>query len=241
MKKFVLLVFILTSFGFSQSQTQIDSLQQILKDWANLNRYKNENAKLVLTGSNKNRIVFMGNSITEEWKRFQPEFFSDNKYINRGISGQTTPQMLIRFRPDVIDLRPTAVVILAGINDIAENTGPSTVKMIAGNIISMAELAESNGIKVIISSILPASGFSWSPIHDPPPKILAINTIIKNYAEKNGMTYLDYYSSMVNDQEGLKKEYGLDEVHPNKKGYEIMSILVEKAITETLSLDHNKK
>ena len=241
MKKFVLLVFILTSFGFSQSQTQIDSLQQILKDWANLNRYKNENAKLVLTGSNKNRIVFMGNSITEEWKRFQPEFFSDNKYINRGISGQTTPQMLIRFRPDVIDLRPTAVVILAGINDIAENTGPSTVKMIAGNIISMAELAESNGIKVIISSILPASGFSWSPIHDPPPKILAINTIIKNYAEKNGMTYLDYYSSMVNDQEGLKKEYGLDEVHPNKKGYEIMSILVEKAIAKMLSLDHNKK
>ena len=211
------------------------------QDWPNLNRYKNENAKLILTDSNKNRIVFMGNSITEEWKRFQPEFFSDNKYINRGISGQTTPQMLIRFRPDVIDLKPTAVVILAGINDIAENTGPSTVKMIAGNIISMAELAESNGIKVIISSILPASGFSWSPIHDPPPKILAINTIIKNYAEKNGMTYLDYYSSMVDDQEGLKKEYGLDEVHPNKKGYEIMSILVEKAITETLSLDHNKK
>ena len=241
MKKFVLLVFILTSFGFSQSQTQIDSLQKILKDWANLNRYKNENAKLILTYSNKNRIVFMGNSITEEWMRFQPEFFSDNKYINRGISGQTTPQMLIRFRPDVIDLKPTAVVILAGINDIAENTGPSTVKMIAGNIISMAELAESNGIKVIISSILPASGFSWSPIHDPPPKILAINTIIKNYAEKNGMTYLDYYSSMVDDQEGLKKEYGLDEVHPNKKGYQVMSMLVEKAIANMLSLDHNKK
>ena len=241
MKKFVLLVFILTSFGFSQSQTQIDSLQQILKDWANLNRYKNANAKLILTNSNKNRIVFMGNSITEEWKRFQPEFFSDNKYINRGISGQTTPQMLIRFRPDVIDLKPTAVVILAGINDIAENTGPSTVKMIAGNIISMAELAESNGIKVIISSILPASGFSWSPIHDPPPKILAINTIIKNYAEKNGMTYLDYYSSMVDDQEGLKKEYGLDEVHPNKKGYQVMSMLVEKTIANMLSLDPNKK
>jgi len=241
MKKIVLLVFLLRSFGFSQSQTQVDSLQKILKDWANLNRYKNENAKLILTYSNKNRIVFMGNSITEEWMRFQPEFFSDNKYINRGISGQTTPQMLIRFRPDVIDLRPAAVVILAGINDIAENTGPSTVKMIAGNIISMAELAESNGIKVIISSILPASGFSWSPIHDPPPKILAINTIIKNYAEKNGMTYLDYYSSMVDDQEGLKKEYGLDEVHPNKKGYQVMSMLVEKAIANMLSLDHNKK
>ena len=241
MKKFVLLIFILTSFGFTQSQIQIDSLQQILKDWANLNWYKNENSKLILTNSNHNRIVFMGNSITEEWKRFQPEFFSDNKYINRGISGQTTPQMLIRFRPDVIDLSPTAVVILAGINDIAENTGPSTVKMIAGNIISMTELAESNGIKVIISSILPASGFSWSPIHDPPPKILAINTIIKNYAENNGMTYLDYYSSMVDDQKGLKKEYGLDEVHPNKKGYEVMSILVEKAIQKTLSLDHNKK
>jgi len=211
------------------------------QDWPNLNRYKNENVKLILTDSTKNRIVFMGNSITEEWKQFQPEFFSDNKYINRGIGGQTTPQMLIRFRPDVIDLKPTAVVILAGINDIAENTGPSTVKMIADNIISMAELAESNGIKVIISSILPASGFSWSPIHDPPPKILAVNMIIKNYAEKNGMTYLDYYSAMVDNQQGLKKEYGLDEVHPNKKGYEVMSFLVEKAIAETLSLDHNNK
>ena len=211
------------------------------QDWPNLNRYKNENVKLILTDSNKNRIVFMGNSITEEWKQFQPEFFSDNKYINRGIGGQTTPQMLIRFRPDVIDLKPTAVVILAGINDIAENTGPSTVKMIADNIISMAELAESNGIKVIISSILPASGFSWSPIHDPPPKILAVNMVIKNYAEKNGMTYLDYYSAMVDNQQGLKKEYGLDEVHPNKKGYEVMSFLVEKAIAETLSLDHNNK
>ena len=215
--------------------------QDYNQDWTNLNRYKNENVKLILTDSNKNRIVFMGNSITEEWKQFQPEFFSDNKYINRGIGGQTTPQMLIRFRPDVIDLKPTAVVILAGINDIAENTGPSTVKMIADNIISMAELAESNGIKVIISSILPASGFSWSPIHDPPPKILAVNMIIKNYAEKNGMTYLDYYSAMVDNQQGLKKEYGLDEVHPNKKGYEVMSFLVEKAIAETLSLDHNKK
>jgi len=213
----------------------------IAQDWPNLNRYKNENAKLILTDSIKNRIVFMGNSITEEWKRFQPEFFADNKYINRGIGGQTTPQMLIRFRPDVIDLRPTAVVILAGINDIAENTGPSTVKMIADNIISMAELAKSNGIKVIISSILPASSFSWSPIHDPPPRILAVNTIINNYAEKNGVTYLDYYSAMVDDQQGLKKEYGLDEVHPNKKGYKIMSILVEKAIAKTLSLDHNKK
>ena len=211
------------------------------QDWPNLNRYKNENVKLILTDSNKNRIVFMGNSITEEWKQFQPEFFSDNKYINRGIGGQTTPQMLIRFRPDVIDLKPTAVVILAGINDIAENTGPSTVKMIADNIISMAELAESNGIKVIISSILPASGFSWSPIHDPPPKILAVNMIIKNYAEKNGMTYLDYYSAMVDNQQGLKKEYGLDEVHPNKKGYQVMSMLVEKAIVNMLSLDHNKK
>ncbi len=183
----------------------------------------------------------MGNSITEGWSNFLPEFFAGKNYINRGISGQTTPQMLIRFRPDVIDLKPRAVVILAGINDIAENTGPSTVKMIADNIISMAELAQSNGISVIISSILPASDFNWNSGINPPSQILAINKIIKNYAEKNGMTYLDYYSSMVNDQEGLKEEYGVDSVHPNKAGYEIMSILVDQAIAETFNLNRKKK
>ena len=150
------------------------------QDWANLNRYSAQNSELDPPATNENRVVFMGNSITEGWSNFLPEFFAGKNYINRGISGQTTPQMLIRFRPDVIDLKPRAVVILAGINDIAENTGPSTVKMIADNIISMAELAQSNGISVIISSILPASDFNWNSGINPPSQILAINKIIKN-------------------------------------------------------------
>jgi len=210
------------------------------QDWANLKQYTMVNKKLEAPEPNENRVVFMGNSITEGWSTFLPEYFSGKNYINRGISGQTTPQMLIRFRPDVIDLKPSAVVILAGINDIAENTGPSTVKMITDNIVSMAELAESNGIKVILSSILPANDFTWSPDLNPPPKILAVNAFLKKYAKKNGMTYIDYYTAMVDEQEGLKKEYGDDGVHPNKKGYKIMSILVEHAIVETLDLNQSK-
>ena len=135
----------------------------ICQDWANLNRYHSENEKLGKPLIHEDRIVFMGNSITESWSIIQPEFFNNRPYINRGISGQTTPQMLIRFRPDVIDLDPSLVLILAGINDIAENTGPSKVENIAGNIISMAELAKSNGIEVIICSILPAKDFPWNP------------------------------------------------------------------------------
>jgi len=177
----------------------------------------------------------MGNSITESWSVYQPEFFEGKSYINRGISGQTTPQMLIRFRPDVIDLKPQIVVILAGINDIAGNTGPSTEKMIVDNIISMAELAKSNSIDVIICSILPANDFSWSQNQNPSPKILAVNQALKKYSKINGMVYLDYYTSMVNEQEGLIKDYGLDSVHPNKKGYQVMSKLLEKKIIEILN------
>ena len=143
--------------------------------------------------------------------------------------------MLIRFRPDVIDLNPKVVVILAGINDIAENTGPSTVKMISDNIISMADLAKINGINVIISSILPAKSFPWNPGINPPPKISAVNKIIEQYAKENGMIYLDYYSSMVDKNNALIEDYGSDSVHPNKKGYKVMSVLAEKAIYKILN------
>ena len=143
--------------------------------------------------------------------------------------------MLIRFRPDVIDLKPQIVVILAGINDIAGNTGPSTEKMIVDNIVSMAELDKSNSIDVIICSILPANDFSWSQNQNPSPKILAVNQALKKYSKINGMVYLDYYTSMVNEQEGLIKDYGLDSVHPNKKGYQVMSKLLEKKIIEILN------
>ena len=164
------------------------------QDWPNFNRYRQDNYQVGMPSEDENRIVFMGNSITEGWSVTYPEFFDGKPYINRGISGQTTPQMLVRFRADVIDLKPKAVVILAGTNDIAGNTGPSTVKMIADNIFSMAELAKEHNILVIISSVLPVYQYSWIEQElNPVPIISRLNAIIKNYALKNGHTYLDYY------------------------------------------------
>ena len=214
--------------------------QENKNDWPNLNRYQKDNAVIGKNNKNGPRVVFMGNSITEGWDWHYPQFFKNNKnYYNRGISGQTTPQMLIRFRQDVIDLDPDIVVILAGINDIAENTGPSTVKSITDNIISMSELAIANDIKVIISSILPASDFPWRPQISPPFKILKINSILQAYALKNNMIYLDYFSEMFDGKNGLIKEYGADTVHPNKVGYLVMSKLVNEAISQSLAQDRN--
>ena len=155
--------------------------ESVKQDWPNLEYYRSKNLELSSPAKNEKRVVFMGNSITEGWSTLQPEFFEGKPYINRGISGQTTPQMLIRFRQDVIDLQPKLVLILAGINDIAGNTGPSNVTMITNNIMSMAELSKSNNIKVIISSILPAKDFPWNPGMNPPPKILSANEILKSY------------------------------------------------------------
>ena len=205
------------------------------QDWANLNKYQNENATLAIAEPGKNRIVFMGDSITEFWSPTDPDFFSGKPYINRGISGQTTPQMLVRFRADVIALKPEIVVILAGINDIAGNTGPSTLDMIKDNIFSMAELAKANHIKVILCSVLPAYDFPWKPNQNPADKVVALNRMIKEYAEANKMVYLDYYSAMANEQKGLKAAYSGDGVHPNKLGYQVMAPLAEKAINTILS------
>ena len=211
------------------------------QDWPNFNRYRQDNYQVGMPSEDENRIVFMGNSITEGWSVTYPEFFDNKPYINRGISGQTTPQMLVRFRPDVIDLKPKAVVILAGTNDIAGNTGPSTVKMIADNIFSMAELAKEHNILVIISSVLPVYKYSWIEQDlDPVPIISRLNVIIKNYALKNGHTYLDYYSEMVDERMGLMEEYTPDGVHANKDGYKVMSSLAEKAIKETLDQSNIK-
>ena len=204
------------------------------QDWANLSKYREDNAKLALTSSSENRIVFMGNSITEDWKTFHPEFFSGKPYINRGISGQTTPQMLLRFRADVINLNPELVIILAGTNDIAGNTGPSSIEMIAHNIISMAELAMINDIKIILCSVLPVYDYTWKPGLNPVGKISALNEIIRDYAQNNGIMYLDYYSSMVDDRKGLTEDYTYDGVHPNKLGYTIMESLLKTAIDATL-------
>ncbi len=204
------------------------------QDWPNLAEFKEDNAKAGLPAADENRVVFMGNSITIGWLNTRPEFFEGKPYINRGISGQTTPQMLLRFRQDVINLQPKVVVILAGTNDIAGNTGPSTLEMIADNIKSMAELAHANGIKVVVSSTLPAYDYPWKPGVEPAEKIVALNKMLRSYAEANDHIYLDYFSTMVDDRNGLPKEYAEDGVHPTAAGYKLMEPLVEEAIAKAL-------
>ncbi len=204
------------------------------QDWPNLEQFQEANAELGAPAANEDRVVFMGNSITIGWLNKRPEFFEGKPYIDRGISGQTTPQMLIRFRQDVVDLQPKVVVILAGTNDIAGNTGPSTLEMIADNIKSMAEIADANGIKVILSSVLPAYDYPWKPGLEPADKIIELNKMIKAYAEENGYIYLDYFSAMADDRNGLPKKYADDEVHPTVEGYKVMEPMVEEAIAEAL-------
>ena len=204
-------------------------------DWPNLSRYQNENTSVGLPEKGKQRVVFMGDSITEEWSNLYPDYFDTKGYINRGIGGQTTPQMLIRFKPDVIDLEPDIVVILAGTNDIAGNTGPSNVKMITDNIFSMAELARAHQIKVVLSSILPVFEYEWAKeIKDVPATIDSVNDELKKYVNDHGLVYLDYFSPMVDQRKGLNKDYTYDGVHPNQDGYILMSSLAEKVLSRLL-------
>lgn len=203
-------------------------------DWANFGKYKEDNIRIGLPAPDEDRVVFMGNSITEGWKILSPDFFSENGYIDRGISGQTTPQMLVRFRPDVVNLKPKVVVILAGTNDIAGNTGSSTLEMIEDNIKSMVEIANANNIKVILCSVLPAFDYPWKPGLNPAQKILDLNKWINEYARMNNILYVDYFTPMADEHNGLKKEYSEDGVHPNLAGYNVMQPLVAKAIKETL-------
>lgn len=205
-----------------------------LQDWPFLKKYEKENANLPILESGQKRIVFIGDSITEFWSELCPDFFVGKPYINRGISGQTSPQMLIRFRADVIYLKPSIVVLLAGANDIAGNTGPSTLEMILNNIISMAELARANQIKVILCSLLPAYDFPWKTGSFPAEKIETFNTMLKKYADANKILYLDYYAAMVDERKGLKTAYADDGVHPNKMGYKVIGAILEKAINEII-------
>jgi lysophospholipase L1-like esterase len=203
-------------------------------DFANLRRYRDENSRV--TSSDKNRVVFMGNSITELWNTVDSSFFlSNTSFINRGIGGQTTPQMLIRFRNDVINLHPSVVVILAGTNDIAGNTGPATLNDIYGNIVSMAELATANNIKVILCSVLPAFDYPWRPGIEPAGKIVKLNTMLRDYALSHNHVYLDYHTPMADSRNGLKGEYSEDGVHPNLNGYKVMEVLITKAISGCLN------
>lgn len=206
----------------------------LAQDWANLKKYQEENAKLAPAAPNENRVVFMGNSITEGWKRSRPEFFSANPYIGRGIGGQTTPQMLVRFHQDVVALNPKVVVMLCGINDIAGNTGPSTLEMIQDNIAAMTEIARANKIRVVLSSVLPAFSFPWRKEVNPVDKVIELNKWIKAYAEKHKLTYVDYFSAMKDERNGLPKSLAEDGIHPNAAGYAIMEPLVQKAIAQAM-------
>jgi len=204
------------------------------QDWANLEKFAFDNAKVKMMSDENLKVVLMGNSITEFWPQISPSYFEKSPFINRGISGQTTPQMLVRFRPDVIDLNPEVVVILAGINDVAGNTGPMTIQAIANNIFSMAELAMANDIKVVLCTVLPANRFSWQPDLQPAGKVIALNEKLEKYAIEKEITYLDYYSSMVDEEKGLKLEYGEDGVHPNAEGYREMERLLDKKLAELM-------
>ena len=214
---------------------EAERMQKILQDWANLGRYRAENGTVEAPKSGEARVVFMGDSITDAWGRRYGKFFPGKPYINRGIGGQTTPQMLIRFRPDVLAHKPKAVVILAGTNDIAGNTGAMSLEDIQGNLTSMAELAKANGIKVVLSSVMPVTdAIRPQTGRRPPEKIVALNKWIKDYAAKTGAVYLDYYSAMADDKGMLKTELTYDGLHPNNAGYELIEPLAQKAIDTAL-------
>lgn len=195
-------------------------------DWAQFGRYAEAN-KSVETPT---RVVFMGNSITDGWWNTDSLFFQNNRYIGRGIGGQTTAQMLVRFRADVIDLQPKAVVILAGTNDIAQNNGYIAPENILGNIISMAELAKANNIDVVLCSILPAYEYGWRKGLEPADKIIALNKMIKEYADRHNLTYVDYHSALKDARNGLPEKYSKDGVHPTMEGYKIMERLISEAL-----------
>jgi lysophospholipase L1-like esterase len=215
---------------------QMQHMRAQLADWPNLDRYRKDNAALPAATADEQRVVFLGDSITDGWGRLPDTgtFFPGKPYVNRGISGQTTPQMLIRFQQDVVHLHPAAVVILAGTNDVAGNTGPSTRGMIEDNFASMADLATQNGIKVLLASITPAFAYPWKPEVHPVAEIRDLNQWIRELCAAKGYVYLDYYSSMADATGAMLPGYAKDGVHPTAKGYAVMGPLAERAIAQAL-------
>lgn len=203
-------------------------------DWPALGRYRAANAALAAPRPGEQRVVFMGDSITEAWAPLFGALFPGKPYIGRGISGQTTPQMVLRFRQDVVALRPAVVVILAGTNDIAGNTGPSTLEMIEDNLATMCEVARANGIRVVLASVLPVFDYPWKPGLEPAPKIAALNDWIRGYAAAHGAVYADFHRAMADPRGGLPPALAADGVHPTEAGYRVMAPLVEAAIRQAL-------
>lgn len=240
---YILPLLLLTSTSFAQQKT--DSVNntptaKVLKedfkdDWADLHHYAAENKTLPPPAASDKRVVFLGSSIFEFWKTRMPEYFINNKaYVDRGISGQISPQLLIRFQQDVIELKPKAVIILAGSNDLAGTTGHVSIESIMNNIKSMAELAKANHIKVILCQYLPISEYSWRKELKPAEKIIALNKAIKTYGTENGFTILDYFSPLVDSHNGQRAELTIDGVHPNAAGYKIMAKVTDEAIAKAL-------
>ncbi|MBB5712271.1 SGNH/GDSL hydrolase family protein [Sphingomonas xinjiangensis] len=209
---------------------QLSNLHMLTRDFGQLCRYRDANAALK---GQPVRVVFIGDSITDGWIDKDPGFFR-NGLVDRGIGGQTTPQMLVRFRQDVIDLRPQAVHIMAGTNDVAGNTGPATMETVQGNIRSMAELARANGIKVILASIPPAGEFPWAKDKRPVPQIAAMNLWLRGYAAQNRFTFVDYHRAMALPSGAMKPGLASDGVHPTAQGYAVMAPLALAAIAKTL-------
>ena len=199
------------------------------QDFANFGKYQKQNQEVISQNIVPNSVL-MGDSITEGWFATDPDFFTKNNFIGRRISGQVTSQMLLRFREDVIKLKPKRVIILAGTNDIAENQGPISLDKVFGNIVSMAELAKANNIKVVLCSVLPAYDFPWRKDMKPADKVIALNKMIKDYAQKNNITYVDYHNALKNEKNGLPKEIAEDGIHPNKSGYEKMEAILMKTL-----------
>jgi lysophospholipase L1-like esterase len=201
----------------------------LAQDWPQLSYYHEAN-KLLKTSEEPIEAVFFGDSITEGWPQFNPSFFDSNNFVGRGIGGQTTPQLLLRFRQDVLGLRPKKVIFLAGINDIAENTGPISIEAIMGNIKGMTEMAKANEVEMVLCAVLPANSFPWRPSIIPTRKVIKLNQMIKAYAQENNLIYIDYYNHMVDDEQGLISTLGYDTVHPNKAGYALMEEVLLKSL-----------
>ena len=201
----------------------------LAQDWPQLSYYQKAN-ELLKTSEKPIEAVFFGDSITEGWPQFNPSFFDSNNFVGRGIGGQTTPQLLLRFRQDVLGLRPKKVIFLAGINDIAENTGPISIEAIMGNIKGMTEMAKANEVEMVLCAVLPANSFPWRPSIIPTRKVIKLNQMIKAYAQENNLIYIDYYTHMVDDEQGLISTLGYDTVHPNKAGYALMEEVLLKSL-----------
>lgn len=225
MNKYLLLIFTVISYGIMEAQVNA-------VEWANLKRYEGENTAL---NGHKPKVLFLGNSITEGWVMSMPDFFIGNDFVGRGISGQTSSMLLLRFRQDVVSLKPKLLIINIGTNDIAENTGPYLESFTLGNISSMVDIAKANGIKVILSSVLPAASFKWRPrIEDVSGKIMRLNSALMVYAKNNKIAYLDYHTPLKNQVGGLNIDMAPDGVHPTPACYQIMADLAMKAIQKQL-------